>query len=215
VGVALLLSDTRSVWIATVVAGAYLLWSWNRWSLAALPVVLALAMLVGPIRERAISIVNPHGETDSNAHRIVCWRTGWQMIKAHPVFGVGPEEIGNRAIFDSYVPADIPKPLPEGWYGHLHDIYIQYAAERGVPAALILTAGLVMALWDFRRAKNRLPAGRSDRRFLLEAATACLIGTMVSGIAELNLGDTEVLTMFLAIMCLGYLAASSPEPGIV
>lgn len=212
VGIALLLSDTRSVWIASVVAGAYLLWSWNRWSVAALPVVLALAMLVGPVRERAISIVNPHGETDSNSHRIVCWRTGWQMIKAHPLFGVGPEEIGNRAIFDSYVPADIPKPLPEGWYGHLHDIYIQYAAERGVPAAIILTAGLVMALWDFRRAKNQLPPGRSDRRFLLEAATACLIGTMVSGIAEMNLGDTEVLTMFLAIMCLGYLATLNIEP---
>jgi O-antigen ligase len=212
VGVALLLSDTRSVWIATVVAGAYLLWSWKPWSVVAIPVVLAIAMIAPPIRQRAISIVNPEKETDSNAHRIVCWRTGWQMIKAHPMFGVGPEEIANRAVFDSYVPADIAKPLPDGWYGHLHDIYIHYAAERGVPAAVILTAGLLMALWDFHRAKLRLPKGRSDRRFLLEAASACLIGTMVSGVAELNLGDTEVLTMFLAIMCLGYLAASGIEP---
>jgi hypothetical protein len=30
---------------------------------------------------------------------------------------------------------------------------------------------------------------------------------MVEGVAEKNLGDTEVLTMFLVIMCLGYLAA--------
>ena len=33
---------------------------------------------------------------------------------------------------------------------------------------------------------------------------------MVSGVFEKNLGDTEVLTMFLAIVCLGYLAAEPP-----
>jgi hypothetical protein len=34
---------------------------------------------------------------------------------------------------------------------------------------------------------------------------------MVSGIAEKNLGDTEVLTMFLTILCIGYLAAAPPK----
>jgi O-antigen ligase len=209
VGVALLLSDTRSVWIAGIVAGIYLLWSWNRWSVLVMPVIVGLALLAAPsaVRQRAKSIVEPEKQTDSNLHRIACWRTGWQMIKAHPLLGVGPEEIAKRSVFDSYVPADIQKPLPDGWYGHLHDIYIHYAAERGVPAAIILTAALLMALWDFHKAMRRLAPGRSDRRFLLEAASACLIGTMVSGVFELNLGDTEVLTMFLAIMCLGYLAA--------
>ena len=35
---------------------------------------------------------------------------------------------------------------------------------------------------------------------------AYLIGTIVGGLFEKNLGDTEVLTMFLVIMCLGYAA---------
>jgi len=34
---------------------------------------------------------------------------------------------------------------------------------------------------------------------------------MVSGVFELNLGDTEVLTMFLAILCIGYLAVETAE----
>jgi putative inorganic carbon (hco3(-)) transporter len=67
-----------------------------------------------------------------------------------------------------------------------------------------------VALLDFGRALRQLPPGRSDRKFLLHAAVACVIGTMVSGVFEKNLGDTEVLTMFLAILCLGYLAASFP-----
>lgn len=213
VGISLILSDTRSIWIAAVVAGFYLLWEWKRWSAIAMPVVLALGLLVAPaeIQERVRSLTQPHGQTDSNGHRFIVWRTGWQMIKAHPLVGVGPEEIRKPAVFYAYLPADIRRPLPEGDYQHLHSIYIHYAAECGLPAALFLTAALLLALVDFRRALRKLPPGRSDRRFLLQAAMACVIGTMVSGIAEKNLGDTEVLTMFLAIVCLGYLAASDKQ----
>ena len=152
--------------------------------------------------------MSPKKETDSNEHRIIVWRTGWQMIKAHPLVGVGPEQIRKPAVFYAYLPADIPLPLPVGYYGHLHNIYIHYAAECGVPAALALTAALILPLVDFRRALKRLPPGRSDRRFLLQAGVACVIGTAVSGVFEKNLGDSEVLTMFLAIMCLGYLACA-------
>jgi O-antigen ligase len=209
VGISLILSDTRSIWIAAVVAGFYLLWQWRKLAAMALPVVLALGLLVAPaaIQERVRSLIHPHGQTDSNEHRLIVWRTGWQMIKAHPMLGVGPEEIRKPSVFYAYLPADIPRPLPDGDYQHLHSIYIHYAAECGLPAALFLTAALVLAILDFRRALGTLPPGRSDRRFLLQAGVASVIGTMVSGLAEKNLGDTEVLTMFLAIICLGYLAA--------
>lgn len=209
IGTALILSDTRSIWIAALVAGTWLVWLWKKWAVAGLPILLGLGLAIAPTatQQRVRSIIRPSKQTDSNEHRIVCWRTGWRMIEAHPIIGVGPEEIAKRKVFDSYVPADVRWPLPDGWYGHLHSIYIHYAAERGVPAALFLTAGLVMAFDDFRRALRILTPGRSDRRFLLTGAMACIISTMVSGIFELNLGDSEVLAMFLAIMCLGYRAA--------
>src|SRR6185437_9741867 len=141
----------------------YLLWEWRRWTAIAMPVLLGLGLLVAPtaIQERVRSLTNPHGATDSNSHRIIVWRTGWQMIKAHPVVGVGPEEIRKKAVFDAYLPADIHYPLPDGNYQHLHSIYIHYAAEEGLPAAIFLTAALVMAIVDFRRALGKLPPGRS------------------------------------------------------
>jgi O-antigen ligase len=209
VGLALILSETRSIWGAVLAAGFYLLWFWKKWAALAMPVALALGLLAAPaaIQQRARSIVRPQGETDSNQHRLICRRTGYQMIKAHPLVGVGPDEIQKPQVFDAYLPRDIPKPLPDGYYGHLHNIYIQYAAERGIPAALLIAGALLMALVDFRRALGTLPPGRSDRRFFLHASIAVIIGTMVSGWWEYNLNDTEVLTMFLALMCLGYLAA--------
>jgi O-antigen ligase len=213
VGTALILSDTRTIWVAAVVAGFYLLWEWRKWAAVAMPVLLGLGLLVAPnaVQERVRSFRNPHGETDSKAHRRIVWLTGWEMIKAHPLLGVGPEQIRKKAVFDAYLPANIHYPLPDGNYQHLHSIYIHYAAESGVPAAVFLTAALIMAMVDFRRALRTLPPGRSDRRFLLQGAIACVMGTMVSGIAEKNLGDTEVLTMFLSIVCLGYLAARTGE----
>lgn len=211
ISLALALSETRSVWAAAVIAVGYLLWEWKRVAVAALPVLLILGFFAAPaaLKQRANSFIHPTAETDSNGFRFVVWRTGWEMIKAHPVLGIGPEEVGKE--FNTYLPADIPKPLPSGFYGHLHSIYIHYAAERGIPAALLLIAALVMAIMDFRRALRTLPPGRSDRRFILQWSIATVIGAMIVGAMDLNLGLTDELTMFLVVMCLGYRAAS-PEP---
>lgn len=208
VGLALLLSDTRSVWIAAVLAGFYLLWFWRRWAALAMPAVLAVVLFASPeaVRVRARSIVSPEKQTDSNRHRIICWRTGWEMIKAHPLLGVGPDEIRKESVFFAYLPNDVARPLPDGYYQHLHNFYVQYAAERGLPAALLITAALLVAIWHFWGALRKLGRGRSEAKFLLHAGIACILGTLVGGVFEYNLNNTEVLTMFLAITCLGYLA---------
>jgi O-antigen ligase len=205
VGMAVLLGETRGVWVATAVAGIYLLWSWRRWLVAAVPVAIAAAFFLSPpaIRERFQSLVRP-SHVDSNQHRIVTWRTGIAIIEKHPLLGLGPE--GVKLHFDEYVPADIPRPLPEGWYGHLHNIYLQYAAERGIPAMLLMMWLLFQVIYDFRRGLRALPPVPDDRRFLLHGGIAVVLATMVEGFVEYNLGDSEVLAMFLVVVACGYLA---------
>ncbi|MCW5978427.1 MAG: O-antigen ligase family protein [Bryobacteraceae bacterium] len=202
VAAAIVLGLTRSIWMATGAGGIYLLWRWRRKTVLLLPVVLAAIVALGPasIRQRVLSLARPHGQLDSNEHRIVCWRTGWNMIRAHPWFGLGPQRV--TLDFDRYVPPDIPRPLPEGWYGHLHNIYIHYAAERGIPAMLALMWMLGKILYDFLRGIVRSPPG--DRRAILHSGVAVVIAILVAGIFELNLGDTEVLTLFLAVAACGY-----------
>ena len=203
--VALLGAETRSVWLATAVGGAYLFWFWKRWALLAIPTVAAIVVLVNPfeIGDRVISAVSPHGTMDSNAHRAICRAIGWEMIKAHPVWGVGPEQVGPQHL--AYLPPGTTLPLPPGYYGHLHNMYIHYAAERGVPTMLALVWMLVWALSDFVRALRRSSAG-SRQRWLLHAAIAVMIGILIGGYEELNLGDSEVLGMFLAAIGAGYVA---------
>lgn len=201
---AIILAMTRGVWFAMGAALLYLLWAWRRWAVLALPLIAAAAFALGPqgLRDRMISIVRPHGETDSNMHRYVTFRTGVEMIKAHPLFGLGPEMPGIE--FQQYVPSDIHRPLPEGFYGHLHNIYTQYAAERGIPAMLAIVGFLVWNLWLWARSLAGLSSvpgevrpGVQDCAWLLRAGIAMIIGILVTGLFDHDLGASTILTMTL------------------
>lgn len=204
IGVGLVLSFTRGMWIAFAAGGTYLIARWRPKLLLFAPVVAVAGFFVAPeaVQQRVQSLYRPHGETDSNLHRVVTWRTGLDMIRAHPWFGLGPEMVGRD--FRRYVPPSNP-PLPEGWYGHLHNIYLQYAAERGIPVLLVFLWLVTKALTDWMRAA-RSAAG--ERAAVLHGCIAAVVAVLVGGIFEFNLGDSEVLMLFLALLACGYV----PKP---
>lgn len=204
-GVAVLAAESRGVWIASAAAALYLIWYWRRKFILLIPVGILIAFFVSPaaVRQRFESIVRPR-QSDSNEFHLITWRTGLRMIEAHPLLGLGPE--GPHYQFDKWIPPDVPRPLPSGWYGHLHNMYLQYAAERGIPTMLMMMWLLGMVVLDFRRGLQKLPPGPSNRRFLLHGGIAVVLAVLIEGIVEYNLGDSEVLTMFLVVVGCGYLA---------
>ena len=209
----LVLGFTRSIFLLGFPVGLlYLLWFWHKWMVAAVPVLAVIAFLVAPpaLKERVTSIMQPHGQTDSNLHRSITRRTGIEMIRAHPMLGLGPEVMKDPAQFDRYVPADIARPLPTGWYGHLHNIYIQYAAERGIPTMLAMMWLIGKVLWDFASALRGKPSS-TEARFVLHGAIAVILAILAEGLLEYNLGDSEVLTLFLAMIAFGYVAKEAAD----
>ena len=199
----LVLGLTRSVFLVGVPAGAlYLATQWRRWALLLVPAVLIVSAFLMPfqVRERIVSVIYPHGNDDSNLRRVILSRTGLAMIRAHPILGLGPEQVGK--VFLAYVPPDILRPLPKGWYGHLHNIYLQFAAERGLPALFFLLWIIARMLRDFATALGRRELIAD--RWVLQGVIGVVIGVLAEGFFEHNLGDSEVLTMFLATVSLGY-----------
>lgn len=198
----LLVSFTRSIWLATAVAGVYLVWEWRKKLLWGAPVAVAVVLVAAPgaVKRRLESMTTVRGDSSATA-RIIMWRTGWRMIQAHPLMGVGPQQVGPQ--FRRYMPADV-RELPTAFYEHLHSLYIHYAAERGLPALAAILWLLGMVLWDHLRALRRGLNG--DNRFIVQAVVAVTIGVVVEGFFELNLGDSEVLTVFLTVVSLGYTA---------
>ena len=209
ISAAILLNGTRSIWLATAAAVLYLVWFWRPKMILLVPVVAGMAFLLAPpnTRERLLSVVHPQADIDSNRHRTVTFWTGVEMIKAHPWFGLGPEEIARN--FDSYVPAYIRRPLPIGYYGHLHNIYVQYAAERGIPGLLCILWFIGLVVWDAIQGIIRLRGARSQELFVLHGTIAVVIGILAGGIFEYNLGDSEVLMMFNCVVALSYAPGKS------
>ena len=203
---AILLAETRGVYAAVAVGIGYLLWFWNRKLVLLLPVFAAVLVLVSPpvIRDRFTSFLKPRQE-DSNTFRKIAWRSGLRMIEAHPLLGIGPD--GPKYHFMEYLPDDVSRSnLPSGFYEHIHNLYLQYAAERGIPVLLIFLWMILQILVDFGRGLGKLPPGPSDRRFLLHGGIAVVLAVLVEAFVEVNLGDSEVLTMFLVVVGCGYLA---------
>ncbi len=212
--ISMVLGFTRSIFLLGFPVGLlYLLWFWHRWLVAAAPVVAVIGFLVAPaaLKERVTSIVQPHGQMDSNEHRNITRRTGIAIIRAHPLLGLGPEQVKYQ--FERWVPPDIPKPLPEGWYGHLHNIYLQYAAERGIPTMLFMMWMIGKILWDFASTLGKTPLS-PEARFVLHGAIAAILAILAEGFLEYNLGDSEVLTLFLAVVGFGYIAKETVKVGV-
>jgi putative inorganic carbon (hco3(-)) transporter len=202
---AIVLGLTRSIFLVAVPAGALVLgWNYKRWLVYAAPAVALAMFLAAPphVQDRVFSVFRPHGDVDSNSRRTIMARTGLRMIEAHLIFGIGPEQIQPQ--FLAYLPADVAQPLPKGWYGHLHNVYLQYAAERGLPALACMLWIIGKMARDFRESLKM--SDRSGPHFIWIGALAVIAAVLAEGFFEYNLGDSEVLTMFLATMTCGYVA---------
>jgi putative inorganic carbon (HCO3(-)) transporter len=204
ISVSIALSFARSVWLGTAVAAVYLVAAAKPKLLLLLPAAAAIAWFAAPhaVRQRVISVYKPDSAVDSNEHRSITRRTGTEMIRAHPWVGLGPDVV--KRDFDKYVPADIPRPLPVGAYGHLHNVYLQYAAERGVPTLIAFLWFIGAAAVHLVRSAFRMPATDALGRAVTHGAFAVTIAALAEGFFEVNLGDSEVLRMFLTVVACGY-----------
>jgi hypothetical protein len=53
----------------------------------------------------------------------------------------------------------------------------------------------------------------AERRAVLHGVAAVVIGVLTAGVFEYNLGDSEVLQLFLGLLVVGYFAAGADEVG--
>jgi len=196
---ALIVTRTRNAWIGTLAGISTLLGARRRRLLMSVPVLVALFLLLAPehIRDRAYSIVNPHDPT--NQDRIVMLHMGWDMVRDHPWLGVGPDQV--KVVYAQYrqkYPQAVNPTNP-----HLHNVPVQIAAERGLPA---LAAWLWFVAVAFRGLVRQI--GRGETPALTAAALAALVAMLLAGLFEYNFGDSEFLMLFLGLLTLPAAAAS-------
>ena len=193
------LNFTRGVWLGCVVAAVYIVARWKPRALWAIPVLLAVAYLAAPslVRRRVSLAFHPKDEP-ALAIRLEMWGVGLRMIRAHPWAGVGPGNI--PLVYTQYLP---PGTTPIfGYHAHLHDNFLQMAAERGLPCLAAWVWFMLALGWHTLRIRRRL----SSLRWVADAAFAAWLAFIVEGLFEFNFGTSPVLMVFLFLMSTPFVA---------
>lgn len=195
---ALVLTLTRGAWVGACVGVALLLAMRDFRFVTVLPILAAIFIAVAPsqITERASSMFDLKDPTIRD--RIAMLRIGARMVEDHPLTGVGPNMIQRR--YAEYRQSDQSPINP-----HLHNVPIQIAAERGLPALGVWLWFIVVLIVDLTRRLKR--AGEA---YLPAAALAATVGMLAAGLFEYNFGDSEFLMLFLVLITLPYAAEREP-----
>jgi O-antigen ligase len=141
----------------------------------------------------------------SNRDRLAMVRSGLHIVKDDPLTGVGPDMV--RMVYPQYRDPQAVQQMNS----HLHNVPLQIAAERGVPALLLWLWFMFTLLQDFirRRRTTTVPS-------VAMGALACTVALLAAGLFEYNFGDSEFLMLFLVVVTLPYAAdrgaSGSPQP---
>ena len=198
--ITLLLTFTRSVWLGWAVAVfVVIMASRARLLVWAAPVlVLFITFMPLDLFSRLISTFDV--QQSSNFDRIRMLQAGVEMIRDHPVLGVGPANV--KEAYALYRKHDAPRPRPP----HLHNNVVQLWAERGI---LGLAAYVVLLALFIRECVR---AWRGPQRMWAEVGIGVAVSLTVAGLFEFNFGDTEVFYTMLNLFALVAVHVERPEP---
>ena len=196
---ALVLSLTRNAWLGAATALAVLLAIRNWRLLLVLPVAGLVLVLVAP--GVVMTRINSIGDVSDPAtrDRVGMLRMGADIVRDHPIVGVGPEMVERvypQYRYEAYAVNDVNP--------HLHNVPVQIAAERGLPALAFWLWFVVVASRDLWRQLRR-----GEATAVAGAGVAAMVAMLVAGLFEYNFGDSEFLMLFLGMITLPYAARMS------
>ena len=164
---------------------------------AILPVAVAGFLGFAPVRfvQRFYSIFDMNDVTVRD--RFGMLRAGEHIVRDYPITGVGPEMIAR--VYPQYRAPDALLQITP----HLHNVPLQIAAERGLPALAFwiwFIAAVLAGSWALFRSAPR----EGPQRFLAAAAIGAVVSMLGAGMFEHNFGDSEFLMLFVTLITLPF-----------
>jgi O-antigen ligase len=189
--VSLLLTSTRSAWVGAAAGVGIILLLRDFRLVAILPIAAAFAIAMSPpqVIDRMYSIFDLNDPTSRD--RVAMLQAGIDIVKDHPLTGVGPDMV--RHVYADY---RVAGAVQENNI-HLHNVPMQIAAERGLPALAFWLAFIATALLSLRPLLDR-----TRHRVLAATAVAATVAMLTAGFFEYNFGDSEFLMLYLLLLTL-------------
>ncbi len=172
------------------------LWQLRRWAIlgGALAVASILLVLIGVANPELVTKFTDQGEVNPYKYsRTQIWMSTLDMIAEQPILGVGParyQHVARRFRF----------PV-EGTIGRFmkrqsiaHSEYLHYAAEAGIPMALLLVALIVYFIRVLGRTRESSPS-----LFLEQAALLAIVGIGIHAAVDNNFQVPVVLALLATV----------------
>jgi O-antigen ligase len=202
IGLSLLWTYGRGVWIATFVAMAFVTLYVNKRILMGF---LLSAALVGgglytfhpDIQGRFNSLFD--SQYHSNSDRRDLWKANFAMFQDHPWIGIGYAQNEIRT-------AEYYKKLNHNaqFVGHAHNSYINWLSTTGLLGLTCYTLFILSFLMMSHRLWGEVPESHFWHRAIVLGALGAQISMHVGGMTQWNFGDAEVNHLF--IFCLAVVA---------
>jgi O-antigen ligase len=201
IAAAILLSQSRgaifvgvplSILAIGILAGGR--WLWASLGVIAVGAIAAIPLLNSPRLQALFS-----GGGDTSFFRVALWKSAVQMIRDHPLFGVGPDNF-LYAYRGRYL-------LPEAWQesslSHPHNVILDFAARLGL-IGLGVFVWMQIAFWSaalraMRRARRELDM---DQWSLLIGLMASMIDFLAHGLVDASYFVVDLAFVFMLTLAL-------------
>ena len=206
IAVALVLNFKRGSWIcAAGMVGVLVLRRAGWRAVAVLGLVVALALVSPWVRHRLHGL-GGEMRLDSGGRATMWFRIAPALVREHP-FGIGYGAMTND-LMRRYA-----RNVEPG-RNHLHSNIAELAVSTGWPGLALYLVWMVWAVRDAAVRLRRLPPDDTGGRTLALAVLIMLLGLLANGLVEYNLGDSELVLVYAALMGMGVrLAHAAGSPG--
>jgi O-antigen ligase len=216
------LSLSRGAWIGTALAVLFLLITLREARRAALAV--AVVLLVGAVFLGSVSHANPDFQvlgqrfqelTAVNPYddRPAIYSEAWREIRENPLIGVGA---GGFPVASERAGSGVSTISAE----HAHNLFLNWAAEAGIPAVLFIVGFIIsLGVASHRAARVFAAAGKRRHRIIVAGVTAGLLAMLGQGLVDYTLRNAVVFVALWAVIgallaCTRLAARSREEAGL-
>ncbi len=168
-------------------------WLWASVGVIVVATIAAIPLLNSPRVQALFS----GGGQDTAVFRVALWKSTLQMIRDHPLFGVGPDNF-LYAYRGRYL-------LPEAWQesslSHPHNVILDFAARLGL-IGLGVFIWMQIAFWRTVFSRIRGPVLQPEHQALMIGLAASMVDFLTHGLVDAAYFVVDLAFVFMLTLAL-------------